>query len=94
MMMKLFLNLLSYISHLLACFIPNIFFCRYFDAYSSILSFIHFFSDLDGLRKSFMRNAYSSDIAPNYCYLKSDIEKRFVFVGLLLIEQTYIEISS
>lgn len=33
-------------------------------------------SDLDGLRKSFMRNAYSSDIAPNYCYLKSDIEKR------------------
>eukprot|EP00795_Rhopilema_esculentum_P000261 gene261-9909_t len=33
-------------------------------------------SDLDGLRKTKMRNAYSSDIPPDFCYLKLDVEKR------------------
>ena len=35
-----------------------------------------FSSDLDGLRKTKMRNAYSSDIPPDFCYLKLDVEKR------------------
>ncbi len=34
------------------------------------------FSDLEGLRQTRMRNAYSSEISQDYCYLKSDVEKR------------------
>jgi len=40
---------------------------------------LFFFRDLDGMRKTAVRTAYNdSGLPPDFCYLKIDVEKRFV----------------
>ena len=60
---------LNILNHIWAVFFSETFSIE--KSYVTLLS-----SDLDGLRKTRMRNAYSSDVPPDYCYLKSDVEKR------------------